>query len=139
MNPKLKRTMLYVLFAVIATLLNLGVQRLVLAGIDPRYGLLPAMVCGTGVGLVAKYLLDKRWIFEDPSAGLAENGRKFGLYTAMGLITTLMFWVTEYAFWLVGQTEAMREIGALVGLALGYAVKYMLDRRYVFTTKALSA
>lgn len=139
MSPKLKRATLYVLFAVIATLLNLGAQRLVLGVMDPQYGLLPAMVFGTAVGLVAKYLLDKRWVFEDLSQGLAENGRKFGLYTAMGLVTTLLFWVTEYAFWTLGQTDMMREIGALVGLGMGYAVKYMLDRRYVFTSKVLAA
>lgn len=139
MSPKLKRVSLYVVFAVIATLLNLGAQRLVLGVIDPHYGLLPAMIIGTAVGLIAKYLLDKRWVFEDLSEGLAENGRKFGLYTAMGLITTLLFWATEYAFWLVGQTDMMREMGAVVGLAMGYAVKYMLDRRYVFTSKALTA
>jgi len=85
------------------------------------------------VGLVVKYLLDKRWIFGDRSQGMRAHGRLFTLYTAMGILTTAIFWGTETAFWLAWRTEAMREAGAVIGLAVGYVLKYRLDRRYVFT------
>lgn len=124
----------YAGFAVIATIANLGAQRLVLAGADPagtqRFVL--AMGVGTAVGLVVKYLLDKRWIFYDRTAGVRAQGAQFALYTAMGLVTTAIFWVTETAFWLVWGTDAAREIGAVLGLGVGYVTKYLLDRRYVF-------
>ena len=120
-------------FAVLATLANLGAQRAVLAlGETPALFAL-AVLAGTGVGLVVKYLLDKRWIFDDRSTGLAAHGRRFSLYTAMGLVTTAIFWATETAFWLAWQTHLAREIGAVLGLAVGYVVKYHLDRRFVFT------
>ncbi len=120
----------YLIFAVIATIANLGVQRLVLAGGEGWF--VWAVLAGTAGGLVIKYLLDKRWIFFDTSTGTAAHARKFTLYTVMGLLTTAIFWGMETAFWLIYSTDAMRELGAIIGLTIGYVVKYWLDRKYVF-------
>lgn len=122
----------YAVFAALAVLANLAAQRLVLSWQDDGAGFALALVVGTGVGLVVKYVLDKRWIFADREAGLAAHGRKFTLYTLMGLVTTALFWGTETAFWLIWHTDAMREAGAVLGLAVGYVVKYNLDKRFVF-------
>lgn len=124
----------YALFAVLATLANLGAQRAVLAlsPADPALSFAAALIAGTGVGLVVKYVLDKRYIFYDRSTGLAAHSRRFSLYTAMGIVTTLIFWGTETAFWLTWGTDLARETGAVLGLAVGYVVKYRLDKAYVF-------
>lgn len=129
----------YTAFAIVATLANLGAQRLVLAVDDGAWGFALAVFVGTLVGLVLKYTLDKRWIFNDRATGIAAHGRKFGLYTAMGVATTAIFWGTETAFWLIWGTDLARETGAVLGLAVGYVVKYRLDRRYVFTDASLGA
>lgn len=129
----------YAAFAVIATVANLATQRLVLATGATWIHFAAAVGAGTIVGLVIKYLLDKRWIFYDQGTGLKDHGQKFSLYTAMGLITTAIFWGMETAFWLVWHTDLMREIGAVIGLAIGYVVKYHLDRRFVFTDARLAA
>ncbi len=129
----------YALFAGIATVANLGTQRLVLLLGDNGLVFTFAMGAGTLVGLVVKYLLDKRWIFFDMSTGLKAHGRKFALYTAMGIVTTCIFWGTETAFWLIWGTDAMRELGAILGLMVGYVTKYMLDRRFVFTDGRVTA
>lgn len=122
----------YSLFAVLATLANLGAQRLVLMlGQGPAL-FVTAMVVGTALGLVVKYILDKRWIFADTETGVKAHGRKFSLYTAMGLITTAIFWGAETLAWALTQSHEAREIGAVIGLAIGYVVKYQLDRRFVF-------
>ena len=123
----------YAAFAMLATLANLATQRLVLQAGDSGLHFASAVAAGTLAGLVIKYLLDKRWIFADPSQGLRSHGRKFTLYTAMGLVTTAIFWGTETAFWLTWHSEFMRELGAVIGLGIGYVVKYRLDRRFVFT------
>lgn len=127
----------YALFAVIATVANLAVQRLVLMLGDTAVWFMLAVAAGTLVGLVIKYALDKRWIFFDLQTGVKAHGQKFTLYTAMGLITTAIFWGAEAAFWFTWRTDVMREIGAVIGLTIGYIIKYNLDRRYVFTNSRL--
>lgn len=128
----------YTLFAVIATIANLATQRLVLVAGDGAGAFMAAVGAGTLVGLVIKYLLDKRWIFYDMSKGAAAHGKQFTLYTVMGLATTAIFWGTETGFWLIWKTDLMRELGAVIGLGIGYVVKYNLDRRFVFTDRALA-
>lgn len=100
-------------------------------------GFVIALFVGTLVGLVLKYLLDKRWIFADRTTGMAMHGRKFTLYTTMGIATTAIFWGTETAFWAIWQSDIARETGAVLGLGIGYLVKYRLDRRFVFTNTTL--
>jgi putative flippase GtrA len=124
----------YSLFAVIATVANLGSQRAVLWMGESMPYYIAAVITGTLLGLITKYVLDKRWIFADPSTGLKAHSRMFTLYTIMGGVTTALFWGFETAFWLTFHTHTAREIGAVLGLAIGYAVKYQLDRRFVFNT-----
>lgn len=125
----------YGAFAVLATVVNLAVQRGVLA-LWPA--LFPAMVAGTAAGLLVKYILDKRWIFFDSTTGIAQHGRKFALYSAMGLVTTLLFWGFETGAWALWRTDLAREAGAVLGLAIGYVVKFQLDLRFVFTDARLA-
>lgn len=128
----------YGAFAVVATLANLGAQRVALALWSGPGALVLAMVFGTGIGLVVKYLLDKRWIFYDMETGAKAHGRKFGLYTAMGLVTTAIFWGMEAGAWAIWHSTAAREAGAILGLAIGYVVKFQLDRRYVFRSVSVA-
>jgi putative flippase GtrA len=126
--------LLYIGFAMAAILANLAVQRLVLLlPIDGIIAFVLALGTGTLAGLVIKYVLDKRWIFRDPSRGLNAHGKRFSLYALMGVATTAIFWGMETLFWLTWQTHTAREMGAVIGLAIGYVVKHRLDRRFVFT------
>jgi putative flippase GtrA len=122
----------YAVFAAMATVANLAAQRLVLKTVTADLRLALAIGVGTIVGLILKYILDKRWIFFDTTSGTATHAKKFTLYTVMGISTTLIFWGAETAFWMIWKTDAMREVGAILGLIVGYVVKYNLDRRYVF-------
>jgi putative flippase GtrA len=129
----------YAAFAVIATAANLATQRVVLLLGDTGTLFALAVGAGTVVGLFIKYLLDKRWIFYDLAPGIKNHSRKFSLYTASGIVTTAIFWGTEAAFWLVWRTDVMRELGAVIGLTIGYVIKYNLDQRFVFTERQLGA
>lgn len=127
----------YATFAVVAIIANLATQRAVLHFDEGPVYFMFAVGAGTLVGLVVKYVLDKRWIFYDRNTSIKHHSRTFSLYTAMGLITTAIFWGTETAFWLIWQTHLMREVGAVLGLGVGYIVKYYLDRRFVFTNRQM--
>lgn len=127
----------YAAFAVVATAANLTAQRVVLSVDRSAFFFAGAVLTGTAVGVIVKYLLDKRWIFYDLSTGLRSHGRKFTLYTAIGVLTTAIFWGIEIAFWLLWQTDMMREVGAILGLSVGYVIKYNLDRHYVFRNAQL--
>lgn len=120
----------YASFALIATLANLGAQRSVFWLNESWF--FPAMLAGTAVGLVVKYVLDKRWIFYDAIRPARQEAQTFALYTATGVITTLIFWGSESAFWFIWRTHEMRELGAVLGLTIGYVIKFNLDRRLVF-------
>jgi len=126
----------YAAFAAVATAVNLAAQHASLAVYRGTLGLLAAIGVGTVAGLATKYLLDKRWIFADAARGLGPHARRFGLYTATGVFTTLIFWGTELAFHAAFGTALMRDLGAVIGLAVGYVLKYRLDRRFVFTGEA---
>lgn len=126
---------LYVLFALLSVGVNLGVQQIAVVGLTGRTGaVLPlSMLCGTGAGFVAKYVLDKKFIFFDVSAGHRDEARKVALYGIFGLFTTALFWGTEAAFFGLFGTAAAKYAGAVLGLGLGYALKFALDRRFTFT------
>lgn len=131
----------YVFFCLVAMAINLGTQAavnwlLATQGIGSDARLLIVLAAGTLAGLVVKYILDKRYIFEDRSRDLGGHARKFSLYTAMGLVTTAIFWISEALFYLIVPTTAGLMIGGAIGLSIGYVIKYHLDRRFVFEVAA---
>jgi len=124
--------LLYAVFAALATAVNIGCQALVIWLYHGAYAVALSILVGTAAGLPIKYLLEKRHIFSFESDSLAHDGRMFALYSFMGLFTTALFWGVEYAFDYVFGTDAMRYLGGAIGLSIGYAIKYQLDKRFVF-------
>jgi putative flippase GtrA len=118
----------YVGFALIATMANLGTQQIVV-GVAP---LAASIGAGTLVGFVAKYVLDKNFIFFDAYSGHAREAGKVLLYGLFSIVTTLVFWSFETGFWVIWHSDFAKYSGALLGLALGYAAKFLLDQRFTF-------
>jgi putative flippase GtrA len=121
----------YVAFAVLATIANLATQELVVR-LAPVAPLTLSILAGTVAGFVLKYVLDKRWVFNDSYGGHRQEARKITLYGAFSVVTTLIFWSLEVAFWLLWQTDFAKYTGAVIGLAIGYVAKFVLDRTFVF-------
>jgi putative flippase GtrA len=130
----MKLTLTYAFLAFIATMTNIGVQELVIVSYSGAFALLLSVVAGTGVGLIVKYALDKRFIFRFQARDKVQDGQTFLLYTLTGMATTMVFLGFEFGFHLVFETKAMRYLGAVIGLGLGYLGKYQLDKRFVFRT-----
>ena len=126
----------YTLFALLATLTNILCQDLVTRWYQGNFELYAAMAAGTLAGLLVKYWLDKKYIFAFQTKSLAQDGQKFMVYSLMGVLTTLIFWVVETGFDHIFRTLPMRYAGALIGLSIGYYIKYQLDKRFVFVEYA---
>ena len=125
----------YTVFAVISTGCNLLFQYLSFAVYSGFAGLYVAMFFGTLAGLVAKYILDKKYIFYHLVKDKKDDAKKFALYSLMGVFTTIIFWGTEIAFDALIQDPNAKYIGAIIGLSIGYVIKYFLDKKYVFIHK----
>ncbi len=128
----MKIALMYTIFAIFATVANIGGQELSTRLYQGPFAITLSIFVGTGVGLVLKYWLDKRYIFQYQTISIQHGSKTFYLYTVMGLITTVIFWGFEFAFDAIYQTKEMRYIGGIIGLAIGYYVKYQLDKKYVF-------
>ena len=127
---------LYAVFAAFATVVNIGSQALVIWLYDGPYAVPMSILVGTAAALPVKYVLEKRHIFSFQSDNLAHDGKMFALYSLMGVFTTALFWGIEYTFHHTFGTDAMRYLGGVIGLTLGYTIKYHLDKRFVFVTRS---
>lgn len=125
----------YAVFALIASAANMVAQDLVIRTYSGAFGILASVIVGTGVGLIIKYILDKRYIFRFPARSVAHDTQTFAIYTVMGLATTVIFWGFEFGFHYIFQTKEMRYLGGVIGLVIGYLTKYHLDKRFVFRTE----
>lgn len=122
----------YLLFALVSTGVNLLFQYLSFLVYDAIFSLYIAMFVGTLAGLVLKYVLDKKYIFFHTPKNKKDNGKKFLLYSLMGVFTTAIFWGFEIGFDYFFNTQNAKYIGALLGLGIGYIIKYFLDKKFVF-------
>lgn len=125
----------YTLFAIISTGFNLLFQSFSFFFYSGIASLYIAMFIGTVAGLVVKYILDKKYIFYHTPKDKSDDARKFLLYSFMGVFTTIIFWGTEIMFNALFQSQYAKYLGAVIGLSIGYIIKYFLDKRYVFIHK----
>ena len=125
----------YVLFAVIATVANLAAQEVVIR-LGPPAALTLSIAAGTVVGFAVKYVLDKKWIFFDRFTSHRDEARKLTLYGLFSIVTTLVFWGFEVAFWMIWRTDLAKYAGAVLGLAIGYTAKFALDQAFTFRERS---
>ena len=126
----------YVLFAVLSTFVNFLTQEAVLL-VLPWAPLMLSILAGTATGFAAKYVLDKKWVFYDGYTTGRDEARKVGLYGLFSIATTAIFWGFELSAYTIWQTDTAKYAGGALGLAIGYAAKYALDRRFVFRTESV--
>jgi putative flippase GtrA len=138
-------------FAAVCTVINLGSQILVEWTLSPLetfqqvvtinlliktfslqlYFLLKLAV-GTILGFLAKFLLDKFVVFQEKHAGAGATLQQIFIYGLFAVVTTLIFWGFQISFELIFPAPYMDLIGGLLGLVIGYTLKYFLDKRFVF-------
>lgn len=132
------RVFKFIIFAIISTCFNLVFQYLSFALYSDFGSLYIAMLIGTLAGLVTKYILDKKFIFYHETKNKKDDAKKFALYSLMGAFTTIIFWATEIGFDLFFNHLNAKYLGAIIGLGIGYVIKYFLDKKFVFIHKESS-
>ena len=125
----------YTVFAAVSILFNLLFQYISFSVYTDFGSFYVAMLFGSLAGLVAKYILDKKFIFYHTPTDKKDNAKKFALYSLMGVVTTAIFWGMEIGFDTLFQEPNAKYLGAVIGLSIGYVIKYFLDKRYVFIHK----
>ena len=128
----MKLALNYTIFAILATIANIGSQDISIHLYNGAYGILISVIIGTFVGLLVKYILDKKYIFRYQVRGISHDTQLFMMYAIMGILTTVIFWGFEFGFEYIFKNKALRYTGGIIGLAIGYILKYQLDKRFVF-------
>lgn len=126
---------LYIVFAALATAINICTQELAILLYKGEYSIALSILAGTATGLIVKYILDQKYIFRYKTLNLGHNTSTFLLYSLMGIATTVIFWGTELMFHYLFETKQMRYLGGILGLTIGYYTKYQLDKKFVFINK----
>jgi putative flippase GtrA len=122
----------YGLFALLATAVNIALQRALGTLLREPRCIYLAILAGTAGGLAVKYCLDRRFVFRYRPPSRSDETLRVLLYLVMSAFATAVFWAVELCFWALFSFPAARYAGGALGLALGYALKYELDRRFVF-------
>lgn len=122
----------YILFAFAASVFNISAQYISLFFYKGTFSLYLAIFWGTLAGLLLKYILDKKYIFCYQPKNKTQDFLKFAYYSATGVATTLIFWGFELGFNYFWNLDSAKFIGAYIGLAVGYFIKYNLDKKFVF-------
>jgi putative flippase GtrA len=137
----------YIAFAVIAIVINMLFQAFTeffvkffvpdLATINFiafELWFLAALGVGTVAGFIFKFIVDKFFVFRDRLSdddNIRKTTEQVSKYFLFAIFTTIIFWGTEASFYLIFG-EQWYLIGGIIGLAIGYTIKFILDNRYVF-------
>ena len=147
---KFNQYFFYIFFAFISTFLNIGIQKgmeiifenilrlefytkIFIKNSNISYGLLIQMGTATIVAFIFKYLVDKLIIFKDKTSYFStKHINQVFFYGIFAVFTTLIFWGTELFFKFMFNFQNSQYIGAIIGLSIGYTIKFLLDRKFVF-------
>jgi len=91
-----------------------------------------ALGAGTVAGFVFKFLADKFIVFGEKvvTAASKKTALQLVVYFLFAILTTAIFWGTETLFKLLWSDLYL--VGGVIGLAIGYSLKFVLDRKFVF-------
>ncbi|MHA1291533.1 MAG: GtrA family protein [Promethearchaeota archaeon] len=87
-----------------------------------------AAVCIT---YITKFFLDKYIVFKKTKTTVKETSEEFMKYFGFAILTTIIN--IGIQFLMTNFIRTPLEISMLVALSIGYSVKFLLDRKYVFS------
>jgi len=129
---------LYVFFAVFSPAINILAQMVAIHLYKGLFAVGFSIFVAAAAGLPLRRLLEKRYISNFVSDGLAHDGGLILISSFMGVFTTGVFWILGFSVHLVSANYSMRYFGGFVDLASGYCVKYRLNKESVFAANVRS-
>lgn len=140
--------LLYMFFAFLSVLVNITTQYILksllvesslkdfilLNNNNLNLAFLIQIASGTITGFILKFILDKYIVFKNQTSTdkLGETFKQLIIYGCLAIFTTAVFWGTEIAFKLIFSFENSDIVGGVIGLAIGYTIKFFLDKKFVF-------
>jgi putative flippase GtrA len=131
---------LYLVFAALTIALNLGVftfckwflEKNITAEKYQIYIKYFSKLAGIAAGFVVKYALDKIYVFDDISQNVAEEVKKVGIYGLFSVFTTVLLFLISEVIERNVNWKHKTHIAWLIGLIVGYVIKFFLDKTFVF-------
>ena len=151
-NPLKRQLILYFFFALLMIFLNYFIQKSnqlffypyicenfgtfhivtkYYCSIEPiNYPELIGSILAVGITYIVKFTLDKFIVFKIMDKNIQKTSKEFTKYFFFAILTTIenigiQFIMTNFLM-------TPLEISMIVALSLGYATKFLLDRKYVF-------
>jgi len=87
-------------------------------------------IVAVGITYITKFILDKFIVFKKTSLELRETSEEFAKYFAFAILTTIIN--IGIQFLLTNFLGTPLEISMIIALSVGYSIKFLLDRKYVF-------
>ena len=87
-------------------------------------------VVAVGITYVTKFILDKFIVFKKTTIEFRETSEEFAKYFAFAIVTTIIN--IGIQFLLTNFVGTPLEISMLIALLIGYSIKFILDKKYVF-------
>lgn len=87
-------------------------------------------IVAVGVTYIVKFILDKFVVFKKTEVHLKETSQEFFTYFFFAIITTIIN--IGIQFFLTNFVGTPLEISMIVALSIGYCIKFLFDRKYVF-------
>tara|TARA_B100000989_G_scaffold299003_1_gene291845 strand:- start:5206 stop:5595 length:390 start_codon:yes stop_codon:yes gene_type:complete len=123
----------YILVSLISIIANIALQILFLEVYTKMYRVELSIIIATALTMPARYVLERKFIFS--RIRYSSDTKSFLVYTFSACIATVIFIVTEYVFHLVFANDALRYLGGMIGLSLGFYFKFWFDTLKVYEGK----
>ena len=112
--------------------MDISVQTTSISAYSGFYALEVSLLIGKVLGLLLSYLLKKCYVFSIKWNNILHDGKLFMLYSLMGIFITVIVWGVKYIFYLIFTSGMIRNVGKVIGLAIGFYLKYQLNKKFVF-------
>jgi len=91
-----------------------------------------SIIIATLLTMPTRYFIEKNYVFYGLQK--SSDSLSFSMYTFSAIVSTIIFWSIEYSFHLIYYSDLLRYLGGILGLSIGFIIKFFIDKLYIFNT-----